>query len=121
MICATRCKPRWKKKGIRLVLDTVFTRCETRGDKIRALTFAGETIAVDEVMLAIGRKPNIQGLGLEAAGVATKHSGHIEVDRYSRTSVPNIYAIGDVTGRMELTPVALHEAMCFATTVFGGT
>ena len=109
-----------EKKGIRLVLDTVFARCERVGSKIRAVTMAGEAILADQVMLAIGRKPNTRGLGLEAAGVTVKPSGHIVVDRYSRTSIPNIYAIGDVTGRLELTPVAIHEAMCFAKTMFGG-
>jgi glutathione reductase (NADPH) len=71
-------------------------------------------------MLAIGRLPNTQGLGLESAGVKLGPRGHIEVDRYSRSSVENIFAVGDVTGRLELTPVAIHEAMCFVNTVFGG-
>jgi glutathione reductase (NADPH) len=108
-----------EKKGIRLVLDTVLARCERQGSKIHAVMISGETVITDSVMLAIGRRPNTAGLGLEAVGVAMKHSGHIEVDRYSRSSVPNIYAIGDVTGRLELTPVALHEAMCFANTLYG--
>jgi glutathione reductase (NADPH) len=108
------------KKGIRLVLDTVFARCERRGPKVHAVMTSGETVLADQVMLAIGRKPNTRGLGLEAANVAVKPSGHIEVDPYSRSSAANIYAIGDVTGRLELTPVAIHEAICFAKTVFGG-
>jgi glutathione reductase (NADPH) len=108
-----------EKSGIRLVLDTMLTSCESFGGKIRALTLAGDTIVADQVMLSIGRHPNTRGLGLENAGVAVNMSGHIGVDRYSRSSVPNIYAIGDVTGRLELTPVAIHEAMCFAETVFG--
>jgi glutathione reductase (NADPH) len=109
-----------RKKGIRLLLDTRFTRCERAGDMLRATTTAGEIVEADQVMLAVGRRPNTNGLGLEPAGITTIASGHIDVDRYSRTSVPNIYAIGDVTGRLELTPVAIHEAMCFAETVFGG-
>ena len=109
-----------QKKGIRLVLDTMLTRCERRGDNLEIETFSGEKIAAEQVMLAIGRKPSTERLGLQAAGVRTRPSGHIEVDRYSQTSVPNIYAIGDVTGRLDLTPVALHEAMCFAETVYGG-
>jgi len=109
-----------RKKGIRLVLDTLLTRCERAGDRLKITTFSDETILAEKVLLAIGRRPNSKGLGLEAAGVKTKPSGHIVVDRYSRTSVPNIYAIGDVTGRLDLTPVALHEAMCFAETVYGG-
>ena len=108
-----------EKKGFRLVLDTVLARCERKGSKINAVMTSGETVLADQVMLAIGRRPNTAALGLEAAGVAVKRTGHIEVDRYSRSSVPNIYAIGDVTGRLELTPVALHEAMCVANTLYG--
>jgi glutathione reductase (NADPH) len=109
-----------EKKGIRLLLDSVLTRVEKSDGRLRAGMFSGEEIAVDQVMLAIGRKPNVAGLGLEAVGVKMRKSGHLEVDRYSRTSVPNIYAIGDVTGRLELTPVAIHEAMCLAKTLYGG-
>ena len=69
-------------------------------------------------MLALGRTPNTENLGLEAAGVELGHNGAIIVDAFSRTSVDNIYAIGDVTDRMQLTPVAIHEAMCFVETVF---
>jgi glutathione reductase (NADPH) len=109
-----------RKKGIRLLLDTRFTRCERTGDTLRATTTASDIVEADQIMLAVGRRPNTKGLGLEVAGIATIASGHIDVDRYSRTSAPNIYAIGDVTGRLELTPVAIHEAMCFSNTVFGG-
>ena len=71
-------------------------------------------------MLAIGRRPNTKGLGLEEAGVALGENGAIEVDAYSRTSVENVYAVGDVTDRVNLTPVALAEAMAFVDTVFRG-
>jgi glutathione reductase (NADPH) len=108
-------------KGIRLMLETGFSRCVKTADGIDAETLTGETIHADHVMLAIGRLPNTRGLGLENAGVAMRPSGRVVVDEYSRSSVPNIYAIGDVTGRIELTPVAIHEAMCFARTVYGGT
>lgn len=87
---------------------------------IAAITLNGEQIEADHVMLAIGRLPSTSGLGLENAGVKLRPSGRVEVDAWSRSSVPNIYAIGDVTGRVELTPVAIHEAMCFAKTVYGG-
>ena len=110
-----------QKKDIRLMPETAMPRFERVDGKVMASTTKGETIIADQIMLAIGRRPNTTGLGLEATGVVTRVSGQIEVDRYSRTSAPNIYAIGDVTGRLELTPVALHEAMCFANTVFGGT
>src|SRR5690606_14388919 len=67
-----------------------------------------------------GRRPNTAGLGLEKAGVALRASGAVAVDEWSRTNVPNIYAVGDVTDRIQLTPVALMEGHCFADTVFGG-
>jgi glutathione reductase (NADPH) len=71
-------------------------------------------------MFATGRRPNVEGLGLEAAGVKLGKTGGIEVDAYSQTTVPNIYAIGDVTDRLNLTPVAIREGHAFADTVFGG-
>ena len=77
-------------------------------------------IMTDVVMFATGRKPNIHGLGLETVGVAFGPNGGIAVDTYSRTSVPNIYAVGDVTNRINLTPVAIREGHAFADTVYGG-
>ena len=74
----------------------------------------------DRVLFATGRAPNTAGLGLEALGVSFTRRGAIAVDEYSQTSVPSIYAIGDVTGRVELTPVAIREAMAFTQTVFAG-
>jgi glutathione reductase (NADPH) len=108
-------------KGIRLVLNTVFTRVERRGKGLRAHLKTGDALDADRVMLAIGREPNTYGLGLEHAGVDLREKDRaIMVDEYSRTTAPNIYAVGDVTNRLQLTPVAIHEAMCFAKTVFGG-
>ncbi|MDA4629892.1 FAD-dependent oxidoreductase, partial [Escherichia coli] len=78
----------------------------------------GDAIVADQVMLAIGRVPNTTSLGLEAAGVAVDEMGAIKVDGYSRTSRENIWAVGDVTNRVQLTPVAIHEAMCFLETAF---
>ncbi len=75
---------------------------------------------VDRVMFATGRRPNVSGLGLDAAGVGIARTGGIAVDEFSRTSVPHIYAIGDVTNRINLTPVAIREGHAFADTVFGG-
>jgi len=80
-----------------------------------------EEFTVDKVMFATGRKPNIKGLGLDAAGVTLGATGSIAVDEYSRTVVPNIYAVGDVTNRINLTPVAIREGHAFADTVYGGT
>jgi glutathione reductase (NADPH) len=80
----------------------------------------GETIETDLVMFAAGRDPNIKGMGLEEIGVDLKGGKAIKVDAFSKTSVDNIYAVGDVTDRMALTPVAIHEAMCFVDTVYKG-
>jgi glutathione reductase (NADPH) len=84
------------------------------------LDLKGEMIEVDRVMYATGRVPNIKGLGLDAAGVHTDDLGAIQVDAFSRTNVENIYAVGDVTNRLNLTPVAIREGHAFADTVFGG-
>jgi glutathione reductase (NADPH) len=79
-----------------------------------------DSIVVDRVMFATGRHPHVNGIGLEAVGVALGKTGGIAVDDYSKTSVGNIYAVGDVTNRVNLTPVAIREGHAFADTVFGG-
>jgi glutathione reductase (NADPH) len=79
-----------------------------------------EQIVVDLAMFATGRRPNVEGLGLETAGVKISERSGIIVDAYSKTSAPNIYAVGDVTDRVNLTPVAIREGHAFADTVFGG-
>lgn len=106
-------------KGIRIVCQAVAHSIERRGDgRLDVNLSTDETLVADEVMLALGRTPNTEGLGLEAAGVETGPTGEIIVDAFSRTNVESIYAIGDVTNRVQLTPVAIHEAMCFIDTVF---
>ncbi|MGB6118374.1 MAG: glutathione-disulfide reductase [Mesorhizobium sp.] len=108
-------------KGIRIVLETIFTGVEKRDDgRLTARLSSGGELVADQVMLAIGRTPNTEGLGLEAAGVATGPRGGITVDDYSRTNVPSIFAVGDVTDRIQLTPVAIHEAMCLVDTLYRG-
>jgi glutathione reductase (NADPH) len=91
---------------------------ETRSAFLAELS-DGEEVAVDKVMFATGRLPNVDGSGLEAAGVRLGPNGGIEVDAYSQTRVPHIYAVGDVTNRINLTPVAIREGHAFADTVFG--
>src|SRR6185436_5420861 len=83
-----------RKKGIRLILETMFTSCRRSSRGLHVATAADETVDVEHVMLAIGRRPNIEGLGLENVGVQLTPRGHVEVDQYSRTSVDNIYAVG---------------------------
>ncbi|SIR01804.1 NADPH-glutathione reductase [Rhizobium sp. RU35A] len=106
-------------KGIRIVLtDVIEEVTASPAGGLSARTKAGATIAADQVMLALGRDPNTQGLGLDKAGVLLDERGAVVVDAYSRTNVPHIFALGDVTDRVQLTPVAIHEAMCFIETVY---
>ncbi|KPL67347.1 glutathione reductase [Erythrobacter sp. SG61-1L] len=79
----------------------------------------GETIEADQILIATGRKPNTAGLGLETAGIKLGVKGEVPVDEYNRTSCTSIYAVGDVTDRVQLTPVAIREGHAFADTVFG--
>ena len=108
------------KKGIHIHLNDVFTKVEKEADGLHVHSKQGKEITVDEVMFAIGRKPAIEGLGLENAGVKLNKKGAIEVDELSQTNVENIYAVGDVTDRVNLTPVAIREGHAFADTVYGG-
>jgi glutathione reductase (NADPH) len=107
------------EKGIHIRCAEIITRVERQDDgRKRVHLSGGDAIVADQVMLAIGRVPNTASLGLEAAGVAVDETGAIKVDGYSRTSRENIWAVGDVTNRVQLTPVAIHEAMCFLETAF---
>jgi len=106
------------RRGLKVLTERVFTRIEKRPEGLQAHTTKGDTLVADAIMLAIGRRPNSGGIGLERAGVATGLHGRIEVDEFSRTNVENIYAIGDVTDLLTLTPVAIHHAMCFVKTAF---
>ena len=108
-----------EKKGIRILCQTIFEQIDKRADgRLAATVTGGEVLVADQIMLAIGRIPNTENLGLEAVGVETGIKGDIKVDALSRTTVKNIWAIGDVTDRVQLTPVAIHEAMCFVETAF---
>jgi len=105
-------------KGIRILCHDVIEKVSKGADGLVVETKNNGTLNAGVVMLALGRDPNTEGLGLEAAGVKTDARGAIVVDDYSRTSVDNIYALGDVTDRVQLTPVAIHEAMCFIETEY---
>jgi glutathione reductase (NADPH) len=109
-----------ERRGMHVALGCEFTKIEKRGDMLHAETNKGDVFEADQIMLAIGRAPNTEMLHVEKAGVELGKRGEVTVDRYSRTSADHIYAIGDVTDRVQLTPVAIHEAMCFAKTVFEG-
>ncbi len=95
------------------------TRAEA-GCPMRVKSTNGREAVFDQVLFATGRRPNTAQLGLEDAGVELGRSGEVVVDAYSQSSVPSIYAIGDVTDRVALTPVAIREGMAFTRTVFGG-
>jgi len=110
----------YEKRGIRFVFEDVFASIEKTPGGLSARTRKGLTLEADQIMMAIGRSPNVEGLGLEKAGVALGPEGVIAVDAESRTNIPHIYAVGDVTGRMNLTPVAIREGHAFADSVFGG-
>jgi len=109
-----------KKREIDLRFRADVARIEKTGAGLRLTLDDGSVLEADAVLYATGRTPNTRGLGLDAFGVATGAGGEILVDDYSRSSVPSVWAIGDVTDRINLTPVALHEGICFARTVFGG-
>ncbi len=105
-------------RGLDVLLGCEFTKVEKRGNSLHAETNKGAVIECDQIMLAIGRQPNTAALHVEKAGVELGKKGEVKVDDYSRTSAENIYAVGDVTDRVQLTPVAIHEAMCFVETAF---
>jgi len=107
------------RKGIDVRVNATPASISRQADAFQVNLEDGSTIESDCVMYATGRTPNTKGLGLEAAGVALNARGAIEVDEYSHTNVENIWALGDVTDRVNLTPVAIHEAMRFVSTVFG--
>lgn len=107
-----------ERSGVRLTMKSTITTMEKAGDGIRATLSTGEKVDTDVVLFAIGRHPNTEGLGLDRAGVKLDAEGAVIVDEYSRTCVDNIYAIGDVTNRMNLTPVAIRDGHAFADTVY---
>lgn len=108
-----------KKKGIEILTKIDVDRIERSGDGVRVTLSDGTLIGAGQIMFATGRIPNTQGLGLENVGIETNMLGAVPVNEYSQSTVENIYAVGDVTNRVNLTPVAIREGHAFADMVFG--
>jgi len=109
-----------KKKGIELRTKADVSAIERSGTGVRVTLNDGTGFGAGQIMFATGRIPNVMDLGLDKVGVELTPHYAIKVDEYSRSSVPSIYAVGDVTNRANLTPVAIREGHAFADTVFGG-
>ncbi|CAN5238787.1 glutathione-disulfide reductase [soil metagenome] len=107
------------KKGVKVALACEHERIEKREDGVLiSHVLKSKAVETDVVMFAVGREPHVKGLGLEKAGVRLNDKGAVAVDEYSKTSVDHIWAVGDVTDRLNLTPVAIREGQAFAETVF---
>ena len=109
-----------QQNGIKLHLGTNLVSLEREGSSFRTKATNGDAKLFDQVMFATGRAPNTEDMGLKALGVELGRNGQVVVDKYSQTAIPSIYAVGDVTDRVNLTPVAIREGMAFVETVFGG-
>jgi glutathione reductase (NADPH) len=109
----------YAQRGIDLALGKTATRMDRTADGIAVTLSDGSVVTVDQVLVATGRRPNTGGLGLDKVGIAVDQVGAIPVDSYSQTLIPSIYAVGDVTNRANLTPIAIREGHAFADTVFG--
>ncbi len=108
-------------RGIDYRFNSPIERVERNADGTLAVTTKGhDPVTADTVLVATGRRPNTQGLGLESAGIALGSNGEVPVDDYNRSACSSIHAVGDVTDRVQLTPVAIREGQAFADTVFGG-
>ncbi len=109
-----------KKKGIEIRTQADVAKIERSGNGVRATLHDGTVFGAGQIMFATGRLPHVVNLGLENAGVELTPHYAVKVDDYSRTTADNIYAIGDVTNRVNLTPVAIRDGHAFADNVFGG-
>jgi glutathione reductase (NADPH) len=109
-----------QKKGVEIRTNADIAKIEKSGEGVRITLEDGAIFGAGHIMFATGRIPNIAGLGLENAGVHITPHYAVKVDDYSRSNVDNIYAVGDVTNRVNLTPVAIREGHAFADNVFGG-
>lgn len=106
------------ERGVKIIYQTTIRSLARRGNDIAASLSDGVIAPYGAVMFATGRIPNVRGLGLDKAGVELTSTGAVKVDAWSQSSVPSIYAVGDVTGRAALTPIAIREGWYFAETVF---
>ncbi len=108
-----------QKRGVELKLNAKLSGIAKTADGLTVTLTTGETLRCDTVMCATGRLPNTHGIGLEAAGVTLGANGRVVVDAQSCSSSPSVYAVGDVTDRVNLTPVAIREGHAFADSVYG--
>jgi glutathione reductase (NADPH) len=106
-------------KGIQFLFNVPLQRIERRADGVLDVHLGDTRVECEAMMCAVGRVPNTEQLGLDSAGVELDANGAVRVDDYSRSTCPSIYAVGDVTNRVQLTPVAIREGQAFAETVFG--
>jgi glutathione reductase (NADPH) len=107
-----------KRKGVRVITHASPKAIAKDDRKLKVTLSNGESVTADKVLFAVGREPHTRGLGLEQAGVKVDDKGAVEVDGFSRSNVPHIFAVGDVTDRLNLTPVAIREAQAFAQTEY---
>jgi glutathione reductase (NADPH) len=106
-------------KGIQFLFNSPLQSIERRANGVLDVRLGDTTVECDAMLCAVGRVPNTERLGLGSAGVELDANGAVKVDEYSRSTCPSIYAVGDVTNRVQLTPVAIREGQAFAETVFG--
>ena len=107
-----------ERAGIKLTMKTTLTKIEKADTGLRVTLSTGEHVETDQVLFAVGRHPNTRGLGLERAGVQLDKYGAVVVDEYSKSTVDSVYAIGDVTNRVNLTPVAIRDGHAFADSIY---
>ena len=108
------------RKGINFKFHATIDAIERREDGSLHVRMTGcDDIETDQVLFAVGRQPNVENLGCEAAGIEVGEKGEIKVDDENRTNVPSVFAVGDVTNRVQLTPIAIREGQAFADTFFG--
>jgi glutathione reductase (NADPH) len=110
-----------RARGVIIEIQRDVAGIERADGELRVTLDNGETHPADQVLFATGRNPHTAGLGLRELGVGIAANGAVQVDAWSQTAVPSIFAVGDVTDRVALTPVAIHEAQAFADTLFGAT